>query len=266
LEKPASLEKIENRNWLDSAAQRTPARIFRDRCGPAYDTATQLELRSDHAFALDAVQEDVDLDRNFPAEFLTGRNLFAVQSQAESKREFLLRPDLGRRLNDSAREIVARHCKAGADVQIVLGDGLSATALIHQAPPLLPLLEEECGRHGWRLSQTFLVRYCRVGIMNDVGDLLTPEVVVLLIGERPGLAASDSLSAYLAYRPRSGHTDAQRNLVSNIHPRGVSWQSAAARIAALIAQMRKEQISGVSIKEQLPPPQLMAPPGARQIK
>jgi ethanolamine ammonia-lyase small subunit len=149
-------------------------------------------------------------------------------------------------------------CPAGADVQIVLGDGLSATALIRQAPPLLPLLEEECRRRGWRLGQTFLVHYCRVGIMNDVGDLLQPEVVVLLIGERPGLAIADSLSAYLAFRPRHGHTDAQRNLISNIHPRGVSWAAAAARVASLIEQMRREQTSGVAIKEQLQPPERMA--------
>ena len=88
-------------------------------------------------------------------------------------------------------------------------------------PALLPLLRQGAGERGWSFGRPFVVRYCRVGVLNDVGELLDPAVVVLLIGERPGLATAESLSAYLAYRPRPGHTDAQRNLISNIHARGV---------------------------------------------
>src|SRR5262249_12053544 len=95
------------------------------------------------------------------------------------------------------------------------------------------------------------IRHCRVGVLNDIGDILDPEVVVLLIGERPGLATAESLSAYLAYRPRPGHTDAQRNLISNIHARGVGHEEAARRIMALAEQMRRRQKSGVVIKEEL---------------
>jgi ethanolamine ammonia-lyase small subunit len=91
-----------------------------------------------------------------------------------------------------------------------------------------------------------------VGVLNDVGAALDPQVVVLLIGERPGLATAVSLSAYLAYRPRPGDTDAKRNLVSNIHARGVSAETAAQRILALAQQMRAMQTSGVAVKEQLP--------------
>lgn len=237
-------------DWLTTAARRTPSRIFRGRSGPAYRTATQLELRADHALALDAVHDDVELTRDFPSEFVTSRKMFTVQSQAKDKREYLLRPDLGRRLSDAAREEIARRCPQGADVQIVIGDGLSAAAVIRQVPLLLPLLEQEAMRRGWKLGQPFLVRYCRVGIMNDIGELLRPQVVVLLIGERPGLATAESLSAYLAYQPASGHTDAQRNLISNIHPRGVDHAAAAVRIAALIDQLLRQQTSGVAIKEQ----------------
>src|SRR5204863_2965597 len=104
------------------------------------------------------------------------------------------------------------------------------------------------------VGQPFVVRYCRVGILNDIGALLEPPVVVLLIGERPGLATAESLSAYLAYRPAPGHTDAQRNLVSNIHARGVDHPSAARRILALAATMQRLQGSGVSIKEESPTP------------
>src|SRR5262245_49893548 len=239
-------------DWLAQATQRTPARIFVDRCGPAYRTSTQLELRCDHAFALDAVHDEVNLERDFTADFVGSRRLFCVQSQTGSKLEFLRRPDLGRRLSDAAKDELIRRCPLGPRVQVILGDGLSAAAVIRQAPPLLPLLEAEFNHRGWQLGQTFLVRYCRVGIMNDIGDLLGPQIVVLLIGERPGLATAESMSAYLAYRPRSGHTDAHRNLISNIHPRGVSWQLAATRICGLIEQMQSMQTSGVSIKEQLP--------------
>jgi ethanolamine ammonia-lyase small subunit len=256
---PTALTNSERELMLDGigmnsvlrAAERTPARIFVGRRGPAYRTATQLALRADHAFALDAVHDEVDLHRDFPSEFVQSRKLFAVQSQAGDKQEYLLRPDLGRRLSDAARDEIARRCPQNADVQIVVGDGLSAAAVIRQVPPLLPLLEHEFARRGWKLGQSFLVHYCRVGIMNDIGDLLRPEVVVLLIGERPGLATAESLSAYLAFQPAGGHTDAQRNLISNIQARGVEHAVAAARIAALADQMRQRQKSGVPIKEQI---------------
>jgi ethanolamine ammonia-lyase small subunit len=94
-----------------------------------------------------------------------------------------------------------------------------------------------------------VIRYCRVGVLNDIGDLLDPTVAVLLIGERPGLATAVSLSAYLAYRPRPGHTDAQRNLISNIHDRGVTPEDAARRIVALAQKMIRMQTSGVAVKE-----------------
>lgn len=236
---------------LGWAMDRTPARVFVDRCGPAYRTQTQLQLRADHACALDAVQDEIDLSRDFATEFMSSRRLFAIQSRATDKREFLLRPDLGRQLNDEAKDAISRLCPYGPAVQIVLGDGLSAAAVVHQVPTLLPCLEEAIRRRGLRLGQTFLVRYCRVGIMNEIGDLLNPEVIVLLIGERPGLASAESLSAYLAYRPQSGQTDAQRNLVSNIHSRGVPATDAAGRVAALIDQMREQRASGIAIKEQL---------------
>ncbi|HZU31633.1 MAG TPA: ethanolamine ammonia-lyase light chain EutC, partial [Candidatus Angelobacter sp.] len=105
----------------------------------------------------------------------------------------------------------------------------------------------------WKLGRPFAIRYCRVGVMNDVGELLQPKVIVLLIGERPGLATAESLSAYMAYAPGQGQNDSSRNLISNIHARGVSAEAAAVRIIALAAQMMAKQISGVALKEELPP-------------
>jgi ethanolamine ammonia-lyase small subunit len=231
---------------------RTPARILVGRAGPAYRTATQLELRQDHAAAVDAVHAELDLDEDFGPDFVRTWKLFELTTRAGSKAEYLMRPDLGRRLGEGARAELVRQGTRGVDVQVAIGDGLSAAAVAAQVPRLLPLLEEGARLRGWSFGRPFVVRHCRVAVLNDVGDLLDPGVVVLLIGERPGLATAESLSAYLAYRPRPGHTDAQRNLISNIHGRGVAPDEAARRILALAERMRQMQTSGVAVKEDLP--------------
>jgi ethanolamine ammonia-lyase small subunit len=140
----------------------------------------------------------------------------------------------------------------GHDLQIVVGDGLSMTAVATQVPRLLPLLCEEAKARDWSVGQTFVIRYCRVGILNEIGELLAPKVAVLLIGERPGLATAESLSAYMAYRPKTADTDANRNLISNIHARGVNSERAAQRIRNLAASMMKAQASGCQLREELP--------------
>jgi ethanolamine ammonia-lyase small subunit len=237
---------------LDAVRARTPARILVGRAGASYRTPTQLSLRQDHAFALDAVHAEVDMGRDLGPDLVQRFGMFEVATRAGTKEEYLRRPDLGRRLNDAAREAIIRQCPAGADLQVAVGDGLSAAAVAAQVPGLLPLLEQEVRARGWDFGRPFFVRHCRVGVLNDIGELLAPGVVVLLIGERPGLATAESLSAYMAYRPRAGHTDAQRNLISNIHGRGVRPDEAARRIGALAARMRDMQTSGVSVKEELP--------------
>jgi ethanolamine ammonia-lyase small subunit len=220
------------------------------RAGPAYRTATQLALRQDHAAAIDAVHAELDLVRDLGADFIERWGLFEITTCAVNKAEYLLRPDLGRRLSQAAQAEMLHRCPAQADVQIVIGDGLSVAAVVAQVPVLLEALADEVQAQGWRFGQPFVIRYCRVGVLNDIGELLDPTVVVLLIGERPGLATAESLSAYMAYRPRTGHTDAERNLISNIHARGVPPAAAAARIVRLAARMRQLQFSGVAVKEE----------------
>ncbi len=244
---PAPLSEV-----LAAVRARTPARILVGRAGPSYRTPTQLSLRCDHAAALDAVRTEIDLERDLGADLVRRFGLFEVATRAASKEEYLMRPDLGRRLNDAARSTLAAECPADVALQVFVGDGLSAAAVAAQVPGLLPLLADEARRRGWTLGRPFLVRHCRVGVLNDVGDLLRPAVAVLLIGERPGLATAESLSAYMAYRPRPGHTDAQRNLISNIHARGVPVAEAAPRIAALAEKMLRLQTSGVAVKEDRP--------------
>jgi ethanolamine ammonia-lyase small subunit len=227
---------------------RTPARIFVER-GAAYSTQMELELRGAHARAVDAVWTEFDLQKDFPPDFIAQWELFQVSTQIESKSQFLLRPDLGRKLSDAAKILIAQHCHKTPDLQIVIGDGLSVAAISAQVPVLFPLVQQQVRARGWSVGRSFALRYCRVGIMNEIGALLSPRVLVLLIGERPGLATAESLSAYMAYCPGPGHTDADRNLVSNIHARGVRTEDAAERILGLASQMMALRLSGISLKE-----------------
>jgi ethanolamine ammonia-lyase small subunit len=233
---------------------RTPARVLVDRAGAGYRTATQLELREAHAAARDAVRTEFDLMRDLSKELIETEKIFQVSTRALSKDEYLLRPDLGRDFSERAAALIKQECPAAPDLQIVIGDGLSVTAVATQAPALLPQIAQLAKQREWALGRTFAVRYCRVGIMNAVGDLLKPKIVLLLIGERPGLGTAESLSAYMAFRPRNGDNDAQRNLISNIHGRGVTTEAAAMRIVNLAQTMMKKQLSGVQVKEALESP------------
>jgi ethanolamine ammonia-lyase small subunit len=232
---------------------RTPARVLVERVGAGYRTDTQLALREAHAAARDAVRAELDLERDLGAEFVDAWKVFAADTQARSKDEYLIRPDLGRRFSEDSLRTIQARCPPGADVQVVIGDGLSVTAVAAQVPGLLPLLMQGLEARRWKPGQPFVVRHCRVGVMNHIGELLLPRVVVLLIGERPGLATAESLSAYMAFRPRKGHSDAQRNLISNIHARGVFTASAVERILSLTAQMMREERSGAELKEEFSP-------------
>jgi ethanolamine ammonia-lyase small subunit len=228
---------------------RTPARLLVGRAGAAYRTSTQMDLREAHAAARDAVRARLDLKNAFGDEFLKRWNLFEVRTKANDKDEYLLRPDLGRQFDEESRLALQRHGSKSSDIQIAIGDGLSVSAVTAQVPALLPSLLEGAKERGWSVGRTFVIQYCRVGILNEVGELLNPRVAVLLIGERPGLATSESLSAYMAYQPCVSQTDADRNLLSNIHARGVKPGEAANRILRLAAQMMKSGKSGYLLKE-----------------
>jgi len=248
-EKQSSLTAADLPEIVRTIRARTPARILSGRAGAAYRTETQLELREAHAAARDAVRAELELGATLGAKFAARWRLFEVITEARTKMEFLLEPERGRRLSESARPEVSHCCLSRPDMQIAIGDGLSVTAVAAQVPALLPLLAAGARERGWTVGQPFVIRYCRVGVLNDIGDLLAPQVAVLLIGERPGLATAESLSAYMAYRPRRGHTDAERNLVSNIHARGLDVQAAAAKILNLAAQMMKLGASGCAVRE-----------------
>jgi ethanolamine ammonia-lyase small subunit len=246
---------------------RTPARLLVGRAGAGYRTDTQMELREAFAAAKDAVRTEIDLEKILGHNFVDRWRLFGVRSKAREKEEYLLRPDLGRHFEDAARATIASRCSRGCDLQIAIGDGLSVSAVAAQVPELLPLLLEGAGMRGWSVGETFVIQYCRVGILNEIGELLGPRVAVLLIGERPGLTTAESLSAYMAFEPRGSHTDADRNLVSNIHARGLCAREAADRILGFADQMVKTGISGYSLKLEIRevPASSENNPGARTL-
>ena len=229
---------------------RTPARLLAGRSGAAYRTDTQMELREAHAAARDAVLADLNLHRDFGPAFVQQWGLFEVSTQARDKDEYLLRPDLGRRLSEESRTQLSACCSSGNDLQIVIGDGLSVTAVVAQVPTLLQLLCQGAQSKQWSMGQILVVRHCRVGLLNEIGERLDPRVAILLIGERPGLATAESLSAYMAHQPRTSHTDADRNLISNIHARGTSVQHAAVRILNLATLMMTTRASGYRLREE----------------
>ena len=237
---------------LERVRTRTPARLLAGRTGGSYRTATQLQLRTAHAAARDAVRSELDLGKHLGDELVERFAIFEVISRASSKEEYLLRPDLGRHLSEQAQKQIGSRCVVGADLEIIVGDGLSTAAVAAQVPGLLPRLIEGAGQRGWSIGQPFAVRFCRVGLLNEIGDLLRPRVAVLLIGERPGLATAESLSAYMAFEPRSGQTDADRNLISNIHGRGIGHREAQSRILNLAERMMSLKMSGVAVREELP--------------
>ena len=202
---------------------RTPARLLLGRAGAAYRTQTQMELREAHAAARDAVRAELNLRPAFGAEFRGhSGNSFEVHTQAPTKRRISSPP----RSRPAFRRNIARRNSTPLPPAAICKSP-SATAcrfprFRRKFPRLLPLLYPGRWARGWKVGGRFVIHHCRVGILNEIGELLDPRVAVLLIGERPGLATAESLSAYMAYRPRAGHTDADRNLISNIHARGLA--------------------------------------------
>jgi ethanolamine ammonia-lyase small subunit len=240
-------------DWPDLLRQiraRTPARLLVGRAGAGYRTGTQLDLRDAHAAARDAVRDELDLNAAFGVEFVKRWGLREFRTRARDKDEYLSRPDLGRQFDDESCARLVEGGARGSEIQIAIGDGLSVAAVAEQVPQVLPLLVDGAKTRGWNLGPPFVIRHCRVGIMNEIGELLAPRVAVLLIGERPGLATATSLSAYMAFRPTKAHSDAERNLISNIHARGVGAEEAAARVLDLAARMMTVGLSGVQLREQ----------------
>ncbi|MAU81834.1 MULTISPECIES: ethanolamine ammonia-lyase subunit EutC [Gordonia] len=223
----------------------TQARIGLGRAGNSMPSRRVLEFQAAHAAARDAVHDPLDLDdlRKQLADLDIAPAL-AVESQAHSRSEYLRRPDLGRRPAD-----VAHLPDTGADIAIVLADGLSPRALTDHGSGLLAALLARLGSR-FTLAPPVIATQARVALGDHIGQALGAQTVIMIIGERPGLSVADSLGIYLTHRPRVGLNDADRNCISNIHPPdGLDYDTAAAITAALVDGARKLGRSGVALKD-----------------
>jgi ethanolamine ammonia-lyase small subunit len=229
-----------NKEAYMSMKQRTVARLGVWRAGQRYNTWSMLHFRADHATAQDAVFTDVDAD------FAPSHGFIAGQSMCESKDEFLTRPDLGRKLNDATKELFARELPRGAKVTLMVGDGLSSSAMVN-IPTILPAIKQGLSGMGVEVGPVPYVKYCRVGAMDDLGALIDSDVICLLIGERPGLATGESMSAYMAYKPNPERPESWRTVVSNIYQGGTPPAEAGAYTATLIKRILDEKVSGVDL-------------------
>jgi ethanolamine ammonia-lyase small subunit len=220
----------------------TTARIGVGRAGPRPRTTALLRFQADHAVTQDAIHSRVgeELKERF--------GLFTVRTMPADKAEYLLRPDLGRRLTDEAKATIAERCVKQPQVQLVVGDGLSADAIEHNLPAILPVLEQGLASAGISVGTTFFVEFARVGVINDINEVVGADVVVILIGERPGLGIADAMSAYLGWRPGPGKTDAHRDLICMITDHGgINPLEAGAYLVELIRRVLAAQASGVAL-------------------
>ncbi|QLF93102.1 ethanolamine ammonia-lyase subunit EutC [Pseudomonas sp. ABC1] len=237
----------------------TPARIALGRAGTSLPTRPQLDFQFAHAQARDAVHLPLDTQALADGLKERGRECLHLHSAASDRHTYLQRPDLGRRLDDeSARQLdafSAEHAQ-GFDLAIVVADGLSALAVQRHTLPFLERLEEQALKEGWSLSPVALVEQGRVAVGDEIGQRLKARMVVMLIGERPGLSSPDSLGLYFTYEPRVGLTDASRNCISNVRLEGLSYGMAAYRLLYLMREACRRQLSGVNLKDEAEVPVL----------
>lgn len=224
----------------------TAARIGLSRSGASLGTAPLLEFRLAHARARDAVHHDLG---TVPALDALGLPVVTVRSRAADRRSFLLRPDLGRALDDDAVPALAAHAGAHG-LAVIVADGLSALAAERHAVPVLAALLPALRAGGWALAPLVVAHQARVALGDAVARALGAGAALVLIGERPGLSAPDSLGAYLTWAPGAGTTDADRNCVSNIRPDGLGYGEAAWKLAFLLDRMRQMGGSGVRLKDE----------------
>ncbi len=225
----------------------TPARIALERTGDSLPTRDLLDFSFAHALARDAVH--APLDTESIAEQLAAANLesIPVHSAATDRATYLRRPDLGRTLDETSRKLLAElKLPAPPEIVFILADGLSAIAPQSYA---VAVIQATCRLlHAWQIGPIVIAEQARVALGDEVGEILKAEMVVILIGERPGLSAPDSLGIYLTYAPKIGRTDAERNCISNVRDEGTSPDQAAQTLYYLMNNSRRLKLSGVALK------------------
>src|SRR5690242_4500779 len=250
------------RSMPDLAAL-TPARVALGRAGASLPTSALLAFTLDHARARDAVHAPFDAERLAGELNQLGFAARLVASHAADRQDYLRRPDLGRRLDAaSVRALTSRGAMEEGRLAVVIGDGLSPRAVHAHAAGLMRELVPKLAADGIAIGEVIVARGARVALGDEIGERLKAAMVVVLIGERPGLSAPDSLGAYLTFAPRVGLADADRNCVSNIHGAGLSYQEAAFKIAWLVREGLLRRLTGIALKDEsgeVMPPAVAAP-------
>lgn len=222
------------------AAAHTTALLGIGAVGTRYATDVVLQFQAELAVAHGAVAAEL------PDTWANENGLLSLRSRVTDHREFLLRPDLGRRLSGESLAALSA-AKQNVDVQPILADGLSAPACMGAGIPLLQALTKECDLRGMSVGTPMCAKFARVWLQDEIGEAVRAKVAVILLGERPGLGTGDGLSAYIVYAPKVGKVDSDRNMMSNIHARGTPPPLAAKRLAVLISAMRAQKTSGVAL-------------------
>lgn len=262
---------VESRDPWQRLRRLTPARIALGRAGMSLPTDAHLGFQLAHARARDAVHASLDAAALAARIADRGRVVIEVASRAADRVTYLQRPDLGRRLDEPSARLLGRR-KGGAraagrgqgaryDAAFVIADGLSALAVERNAPPLLEAITGRLEREGWALAPVVVATQARVAIGDEIGALIGAAQVAVLIGERPGLSAPDSLGVYLTWGPRVGRLDSDRNCISNIRDGGLAIEDAAATLAYLMSEARVRRLTGVALKDERSAPPL--DPGVR---
>jgi ethanolamine ammonia-lyase small subunit len=234
--------KAKHPEKMNLMMEQSPARLGVWRAGTRYLTKVALKFRADHAVAKDAVYAEL------LAGFAEKNSWIALQSEATSKEEFLLRPDLGRKLNRASQKLVLEKGLKNADVQITVADGLSPWAAERHSKAMVDELVDLFKRDGLTVGPVFCVKYSRIAIQDEIGEMLNAKVSMIILGERPGLGGGDSLSNYIVYGPKGGTVNAKKSMISNIHPKGHTPIEAAHLTFSMVKKMLEQKCSGIDLK------------------
>ncbi|MFG1420285.1 ethanolamine ammonia-lyase subunit EutC [Roseixanthobacter liquoris] len=240
---------IDRDPWL-AFARHTPARIALGRTGASLPTQEVLRFALAHAQARDAVHTPFDAEAVAAQVRALGFQTMQVASAAPTRDVYLRRPDLGRRLADADRAMLEADAQGPIDLALVVADGLSSAAVHAQAVPFLAALKPWIEKEKWRVSPVCIAAQARVALGDEVGAALKARAVLVMIGERPGLSSPDSLGLYLTFAPRPGRTDAERNCISNVRAEGLSHAAAAFKLAWLLKEALRRELTGVDLKDE----------------
>jgi ethanolamine ammonia-lyase small subunit len=231
----------------------TQARIAQGHAGYGLPTTALLDFQLAHALARDAIHQPWDIERFSEAVKISGLEPLCLATPVADRVQYLQRPDLGRRLDPASRQVLLSLDQPAIDVALIISNGLSSIAVERHGVRLLQAIVAAYERLPLRCGPICLVTDARVALADEIGALLKARLSVIVVGERPGLSAADSLGVYLTYAPQVGKTDAERNCISNIRPPdGLSYEAAAAKLAYLSYEALQRNLSGVALKDEMP--------------